>query len=100
MRWNVLKNYEGVFVTFRDGWEAIIHYDEGRYCIDEEDARAFVGGERYRSGNVLYGQFDLLNTGEITLKANPAKRKFGKFDLEQLADDFIQKIILPSRAPL
>jgi hypothetical protein len=100
-RWHVLEEkYEGIYVTFRDGWEVIIHYDEMRYCVDEDYAHAFVRGERYRSGNVLYGQLSLLKTGEITLKANPAKRKFGKTNLEKVADDFIKKIILPTRAPL
>jgi len=95
-----LNEYEGICVTMRDGWEAIIHYDETKYDVDAESVRTFLDGERYRSGQTLYGQIGMLTISEITLRLNPAKNNFGEINLEQLVDDFIKKIILPNRTPL
>jgi hypothetical protein len=95
-----LGEYEGLFLTVRDGWEAIIHFDEAIYNVDIEAARDFIAAERYKSGNVLYGYTGMLSSGEITLKINPASGRMNVSDLERIAEKLIKKVILPSVAPL
>jgi hypothetical protein len=99
----MMEQQEGVCVTLRDGWEAIVHFDETEYNIGskmKEKAKAFQRSARYKSGNIISGNLRSLKLGEVTFKINPARKKSGTINLEQLADRFIQEVILPAKISL
>ena len=89
-----MDKYPGICVHRTQDWEVIIHFDEYMYDVCSSEAADFLSHQRYQSGNILRSDISAISSGEIILKVNPAAKEAGTIDLEKVADDFVNLIIL------